>query len=298
VTGEALQMDGLATWGSVASVRYAGKAAGLHAELGLTQLQPRTATAPVLSQDVRELSASLQGRMSRMTLELGVRARDEGNLRPFGMLGVHLAGDRDAGTFVRLHVNGNATDTARQRAWATRDALELQTALPLGAGFYVSARGLAEAYYTRLERQYLGAGLSADAGLGVNVPLSAALGAAGFRLTGRAAPRFAKEPSPTASDATLSGPWLPVSSQWAGVGASLGRGKLDAPPLLGRAFCYLLDGAAGWLWPQQGVGFSAQAGLGFSVFGADLLTLAARGGNVVGSTVWSANLGYGVTLDR
>jgi hypothetical protein len=73
---------------------------------------------------------------------------------------------------------------------------------------------------------------------------------------------------------------------------------LDVPPLIGRTFCYVLDGAGGWLWPQQGVGFSAQAGVGFSVFGADLLTVAARGGNVVGSTVWSANLGYGVSLDR
>ena len=61
---------------------------------------------------------------------------------------------------------------------------------------------------------------------------------------------------------------------------------------------YVLDGAAGWLWPQQGVGFSAQAGVGLSVLGADLLTLAARGGNVLGSTVWGANLGYGLTLDR
>jgi hypothetical protein len=93
-------------------------------------------------------------------------------------------------------------------------------------------------------------------------------------------------------------PWLPKSSEWVGIGASFGRGQLEQPPLIGRQFCYLLDAAAGWLWPVSSLGFSAQAGVGVSLFGADLISITARGSNVVGTTVWSANAGYGLTFDR
>jgi hypothetical protein len=298
VNGDALNMDGLAQWTSAATLQYTGKASGLRAEATLTQLRALETRTPILAADARELSGALQGRYARLGVELGVRARDEQNLRPFGSAQLQLAGDlgNDNGTYLRLHVNTNATDTAQQRAWGARDAIELQSALPLGRRFYVSARGLAEAYYTRFSRELVGTGLSLDAGAGVSFDLPSKLGAAGLRVTGRLAPRFAKSDAP--ATLTPSVGWLPHSSEWAGLGASLGRGKLDAPPLIGRDFCYVLDGAAGWLWPQQGIGFSAQAGLGFSLFGADLLTLAARGGNVVGSTVWGGNLGYALSLDR
>jgi hypothetical protein len=82
------------------------------------------------------------------------------------------------------------------------------------------------------------------------------------------------------------------------LGASLGRGTLDAPPIVGGQFCYVLDGAAGWLWPRAAVGFSARAGVGTSLLGADLLSLNGRAGNVVGSTMWSASIDYGLTFDR
>ena len=78
----------------------------------------------------------------------------------------------------------------------------------------------------------------------------------------------------------------------------MGRGQLEQPPLVGRQFYYLLDAAAGWLWPASGIGFSAQAGVGVSLLGADLLSVTAGGSNVIGTTVWSANIGYGLTFDR
>jgi len=200
-----------------------------------------------------------------------------------------------------VHVNTNSQDNAQLRASAARDALEVQAAVPLGQRFYVSARGLAERYITRFSRDYIGAGLSVDAGAGMNIDLPSKLGAMGLRVTGRVAPRFQSDDAPVRGPgAMMDKNWLPQSTEWAGFGASIGKGKLDAPPLIGRDFSYIVDGAAGCLWQQQGVGvgFSAQAGVGFSVLGADLLTLAARSGNVLGSTVWGANLGYGLTLDR
>jgi len=299
LTGDALNMDGLAAWSSYATLQYSGRASGIRAEASLTQFQALATRFPVLNQDTRELSGALTGQYSRMSVELGVRAREEQNLRPYGSAKLQLSGEGDSGSFLRLHVNTNANDTAQLRAWGARDAVELQGAFPLGRRFYISARGLAEAYYTRFSRDFIGTGLSLDAGAGVSIDLPAKMGAMGFRVTGRVAPRFPKGDVPSAGSAAPNVmAFLPQSSEWAGVGASIGRGKLDAPPLIGRDFCYVVDGAAGWLWPQQGVGFSAQAGLGFSVIGADLLTVAARGGNVLGQTVWGANLGYGVTFDR
>jgi hypothetical protein len=299
LTGDALHMDGLATWSSFATLQYSGRAAGLRGEASLTQFQALETKVPVLKQDARELTGALTGQYARFGLELGVRARDEENLRPFGSARLQLTGEGDSGSYLRLHVNTNSVDNAQLRAWGARDALELQAALPLGQHFYVSARGLAERYVTRFSRDYIGAGVSVDAGAGMNIQLPSKLGAMGLRVTGRVAPRFNSDAAPSGgAGAPMNINWLPQSSEWAGLGASVGKGKLDAPPLIGRDFSYVVDGAAGWLWPQQGVGFSAQAGVGFSVLGADLLTLAARSGNVLGSTVWGANLGYGLTLDR
>ncbi|HET8932170.1 MAG TPA: tetratricopeptide repeat protein, partial [Polyangiales bacterium] len=309
LTGDALHMDGLATWTSFATVQYTGSASGLRGEASLTQFQkldlaatdPKHPPTPVLNQGARELSGAILGRYERLGVELGVRARDEENLRPFGSARLQLTGEGDGGSFLRLHVNTNSQDNAQLRAWAARDALEVQAALPLGKRFYVSARGLAERYVTRFAREYIGAGMSVDAGAGMNIDLPSKLGAMGLRVTGRVAPRFKADDAPGAgAGAPMNINWLPQSSEWAGLGASLGKGKLDAPPLIGRDFSYIIDGAAGCLWQQQGVGvgFTAQAGVGFSVLGADLLTLAARSGNVLGSTVWGANLGYGLTLDR
>jgi hypothetical protein len=289
VRGDALQMDGLATLGSTATLEYGGRSAGLRADVGFSQLQPRG----VIDSESRHVLGSLQGRIARGALELGVHVRDERSLRPFGAFTLQLAGTPEAGAALRARVNNASLDTARLRALGVRDALEAELALPFAGSFYVSAKGSAEAYYTREARRFLGAGLNFDAGVGASVQLPASLGALGMRLAGRMAPRFTRE---AGSDPVLMQSWLPQSSEWAGVGASLGRGSLDVPPRIGRSFSYLLDGAAGWLWPLSGVGFSAQAGLGVSLLGEDLLTLAARGGNVVGSTAWSANLGYAVSI--
>lgn len=294
VTGGAVQMDGLNTFDVGAAVSYGDRAARLRGEASFTQYRARSGVNVGIADEVHDVAAALSGRLARVALEAGARVRDERSIRPYGGLGWQIAGKPSAGFGVQLRANDSATDTARLRALGVRDALQLDLAVPFSEHLYMSVRGIAEAYYARRDRQLLGAGLSLDAGLGANVALPGPLGSAGVRLVGRVAPRFARD----AALVDTTAPWLAESSQWAGLGASVGRGNLSAPPLLGRAFCYVLDGAAGWLWPQAGVGFTASAGLGFSVFGADLLTLAARGGNVVGSSVWSANVGYGLSIDR
>ncbi|MET0387077.1 MAG: tetratricopeptide repeat protein [Polyangiales bacterium] len=306
VTGDGIQMDGLAALSSLATVEYGDRAAGIRGEVSMTQYLPRetpNSADRVLANEARDVAGALRGKLGVASLELGVRVRDERSPRPFGTLALQLAGAPGTGMVaLRLHGNVPIYDTARLRALGVRDAVELETALPLGRHFYLSARGLAEAYSTREDRTYLGAGLSLDAGFGAQTDLPAKLGAAGLRIAGRLAPRFAHDfGAGTVLDGvavTSSTSFLPISSQWAGLGASLGRGRLDTPPLIGRELAYVLDGSAGWLWPQSGLGFTARAGFGFSVFGADLFTLAAYGGNVVGSSVWGANLGYGVTIDR
>ena len=293
VRGDALQMDGLGSLGTNATLEYGGLGGGLRADVGFTQLQARAATERVLEAETRDVQGSLSGRVSRVGLELGAHVRDESSVRPFGTFSLQLAGTPEAGAALRGRLNVASTDTAHLRAQGVRDAVEAELALPFARSFYVSAKGSAETYRTRQERQYLGAGLNLDAGVGASLQLPAALGALGVRLAGRVAPRLARD---GASDLLASRSWLPQSSEWAGVGASLGRGNMDLPPRFGRSFCYLLDGAAGYLWPLNGVGFSAQAGVGVSLLGEDLLTLVARGGNVVGSTAWSANVGYALSI--
>lgn len=296
-SGDTSQMQGLFALRSAAGVEYAGPAAAVRGDVSFTQYRPSATADRVLTGEARDVAGSLRGRLGVSALELGVRARDESTLRPFGAFALQLAGKPDAGAQLRVHVDDLTTDTTRLRALGVRDAVVLDTALPFGEHVFLSARAAGETFYTQRERGYLGAGLTFDAGLGTSFRLPADVGVAGFRLVGRAASRFARSPSELAGSAKNE-VWLPGSSEWAGVGASLGKGKLDAPPLIGRQFCYVLDAAAGWLWPTSTPGFSAQAGVGVSVFGADLLTLAARGGNVVGGATWGASLGYGFTIDR
>jgi hypothetical protein len=302
MSGDVTQMDGLSALTGSAAVVYSGEARGIRGHASMTQYQRERSADIGLAADARDVVGALQGRIAQHTLELGVRVRDERSARPFGTLGLQLFGKpaSGAGASLRAHVNVAANDTARLRALGVRDALEFDLAVPFAKALYVSARGLAETYHTREERNYLGAGLSLDAGVGANVDLPGAWGVAGVRLVGRVAPRFARadrELGP-ARPSLGQAAWLADSSEWAGLGASIGRGSLTRVPLVGREFCYVLDGAAGWLWPASGVGYSARGGIGFSVLGADLLTLAANGGNVVGSSVWGANIGYGVSFDR
>lgn len=301
VMGDAVQMDGLRALKSGATLEYTGRAAGVRGDASFTYYEPRATAEPVLSAPARDVAASLAGRLSAVSLEAGARVRDERSVQPFGNAGVQFLGsptEKGARGLARVHVNDAATDTTRLRALGMRQALVLDGAVPFGEYLYLSARGTAEAYFRREDYAYLGAGLSLDAGFGANFALPANAGAAGVRLAGRVAPRFARARDEARPAPGLERGWLPDTSEWAGLGASVGRGQLDVPPLIGRQFSYIVDGAAGMLWPQNAFGFSAQAGVGLSIFGADLLTLAARGGNVVGSTVWSANLGYGISIDR
>jgi hypothetical protein len=299
-SGEALSMDGLLAVRGGGAFEYAGKAAGIRGEAGYSEYRPTSSADSVLKSEARDVSGQLQGRISSTSLELGVRVRNETSARPFGALAVQLLGGPHvdgASALMRVHVNDTTADTARLRALGVRDAVSLETTLPFGKHVYFNARGAAEAFYTRQERAYLGAGLSLDAGLGTSYALPADLGTAGLRLATRVAPRFARRPGAVDGQAADVA-WLSQSSEWAGLGASIGRGSLDVPPLVGRQFCYVLDASAGWLWPASDVGFTAQAGLGMSLAGADMLSISARAGNIVGSSSWSTSIGYGLTFDR
>jgi hypothetical protein len=296
-SGEHLNMDGLAVWHSAAAFEYAGKAGGVGAEAAYDEYRPTAGAESVVRDPIRDVTGQLRSRLAHSELAVGVRVRDERSARPFGVAALRV-GDAGARAELHLHVNDSAFDTARLRALGVRDAVALSGRLPIGKHVYVSARGLAEAYYTRHERSYLGAGATFDAAIGGELALPADAGVAGLRLVGRAAPRFAAKSDEATATAAPTGAFLPESTSWAGLGASLARGDGDAPPLIGRQFSYVLDAAAGWLWPTQGLGWSAHAGIGSSLLGADLLSLHARAGNVVGSTVWSASVDYGFTFDR
>jgi hypothetical protein len=285
---EALTMDGLFEWRSSAWVDYPERAWGLRAEASFTRSQPSFAKgSPALD----DLGVKLGGRIAGTSLMLGVSVRDGGSARPSASLKQQLAGDDRAGLAMRLYVNTLATDTARLRVFGTRDGLALDARMPFARRFYASASASAETFYTREQRDYLGAGLTLDAAIGTQLALPAELGSANLRVASRVAPRMQHRPQDPRS------PWLPETSEWVGLGAGIGRGQLDVPPIVGRTLCYVLDGSAGWLWPASGFGWTAQLGVGVSPLGGDLLTLAARGGNIVGSSVWSANLNYAVSLD-
>jgi hypothetical protein len=172
--------------------------------------------------------------------------------------------------------------------------------LPLGARFALSARTAAEAYYTQKELSLLGYGITIDAGLGANFDLGHDLGRASLRILTRVAPRFAEQHPKGLPSELADGPWLPATSEWVGFGASFARGRVDVPPGSGREACYILDGAIGWLWPQSGVGYRAQAGFGVSLLGGDLLSVLARAGNVesFGRPALGASVAYALSWEQ
>jgi hypothetical protein len=296
--GETLTMPGLVAWQSSAALEYPTGALAWRGEAGVRQALPSDAADSVLSSVSNDVWARLRARLSRTTLTLGAQVRDGQSLRPVGILQYQLLGAASAGLEARLHVHDTATDTARLRALGARDALVIDGGLPLPKPFSVQARVAAETFYTWQERDYLGAGLTLDAALGANFQLPSSAGTAGVRIAGRIAPRTASQRAKALDPLADTAPWLPHTSEWLGAGASLGRGRLDAPPIVGHEFCYLMDAAIGWLWPAAHFGWTAQVGIGVSPFGADLLSLAARGGNVLGSSSFGATLSYMASIDH
>jgi hypothetical protein len=276
VDGQGLAMPGLRALGASGRADYDG----LHIHVAYTQF------LPTASELVHELALTGRGRLSRFTLELGASARDPGPVRPFGTLSVQLTGDEERGAMLQAHANVVSIDTAQLRLLGASDALVFKAAVGFGKHFWGSTRASAETYYTRAERRYLGSGATVDLGIGSAHPLPAQLGHAGVRVFGRAAPRF---PEPESA-------WLPASSVWTGFAVSAGSGELEHPRLFSRQYSYALDLSMGLLWPNASLGWSTTVRLGVTVFGADLLSLAATAGNVLGASGFSGNLAYAMSF--
>jgi hypothetical protein len=295
-SSEAVDMDGLFALSGEATALYADPSWGLGGGASLSVFRPERG-GQVITVEQRDLAARLQGRIEFGTLELGLGVRNEASPRPFGSLSIQLFGDEADGAAIGLHLNGSTMDTSRLRVFGVSDTIAFESTLPFTSNIYLTGRAAADMYRTRQERAYLGAGFTFDAGLGATIARLGKFGNVGTRLVTRLAPRFSHRPTDLPPQlANLI--WLPRGTEWVGLGASLARGQLDRPPLVGRQFCYLLDAAAGGLWPASTIGFSAQVGLGVSILGADLLSVSARGSNVLGTTLWSGNIGYGLTFER
>lgn len=294
-SGEAVDMGDVVMLRAAATVQYGNPSWGLGGGASFNQFRPAQ-DGLVIDVEQHDIVGQLHARIKFATLEVGLSVRNEISARPFGSLVARLWGDESAGGRLRLHLNDTAADNARVRVLAVSDAVAFETTLPLVWRLYLTGRVAGDMFREREKRTHLGTGLTVDAGLGATVVQLRGFGDAGVRLVTRIAPRYPRSPEALPPEIAKT-VWM-QSSEWLGLGASFGRGQLDQPPLVGRQFCYLLDAAAGWLWPVSSIGYSVQMGLGISLFGADLLSIGARGSNVISTTTWSANLGYGLTFDR
>ena len=285
-------MPGLTYIRGAARIVYADEAHGLRGEASYTEYVPEfVGDKPIIRSDVREVAGVLRGEWSPLALEAGVSVREQ-QPRPFGSATVQFVGTRERGASATLMVNTITSDTARLRALGTRDALAVNAGVGFGEHVWSSARLLAEAFYTRDDRTLLGSGVTLDAAVGSSYARPTTLGSLSVRAFGRVAPRFAEKLPSSERD----GAWMAGTSEWAGVGVSFGRGQLDAPPLFGRQFVYILDTGVGWLWPLSGIGYNAQARVGVSIIGSDLLSVSAGASNVIGAHGYSAQVGYALSF--
>ncbi len=230
-----------------------------------------------------ELSARLRGSYGGSMLALGIAARPDGTLRPFGSFEQQLVERLRAHLGLIAGVNERSLETARLRLFGAQDQLGVRANLGLGEHFYLSADASGQTYWD-LDRDYQGSGASISGGAGYNVALAPDWGSANVRIAGYLAPRFAADP-----DEHL----IADGTSWLGVGASWSRGRLDAPPPSGRSLALLTDATLGWLVPQHELGWSGRLGLGVSLLGADLLSLSIEASNVLGTTPGFAAYGIG-----
>jgi hypothetical protein len=188
-------------------------------------------------------------------------------------------------------------ESSQLRLLGANDELALHSEVAFGGDYYFTARATGKRYLS-LDRDYLGAGLSLDAGVGRSFQLPQDIGRAAVRLTGRVAPRFRDPDRAAREDPRAPASWIPESSAFAGVGASLARGALTIPRSGDPALRFLLDGSIGVLWPDQRFGFSGEAGIGSALFGHDQLSAQLIAGNVVGAQAYFClSAGYAVGLD-
>jgi hypothetical protein len=221
-----------------------------------------------------ELAARLRGTYGGSALALGMAARPDGTLRPFGSFEQQLIERLQAHLALIARVNERSLETARLRLLGAQDQLGVRANLGLGEHFYLSADAAGQIYWD-LDRDYQGSGASLSGGAGYNLGLGPDWGSANLRVAGYLAPRFAVDPAAG---------FIADGTSWVGVGASWSRGRLDAPPPSGRSLALLTDATLGWLVPQHELGWSGRLGLGVSLLGADLLSLSIEASNVLGTT--------------
>jgi hypothetical protein len=245
----------------------------------------------------REVQAELGGRIVSTELSGGLRVRDGGDARPFGTWRQSILGERGSILSGSASVNTLTFDSAQLRLAGATDEVAVQSSIPFGGGYYLSARAAGNRYLT-LERDYLGAGLSVDSGVGRSFALPDDFGRAAIRVAGRFAPRFRDADRTAREDSRQPEKWLPETTAFTGVGASLARGELELPNASDPTIRFLLDGSIGVLWPSRSLGWSGQVGVGSGIFGNDQLSASLQAGNVIGSVAyWSVQAGYAVGLE-
>jgi hypothetical protein len=296
-SSEFFDSDGLRLWTNQAELEIDGTSLGLHAGASISDITPQKALRALQPSAAREVAPELGGRIASSELSGGFRVRDGGNLRPFGAFRQGILGDRGNILSASASINALSFDSSQLRLLGATDEVALQASIPFGLGYYASARAAGNRYVT-LERDYLGAGVSLDGGVGRSFQLPDDFARAAVRVAGRYAPRF-RDPSDAArADIRKPANWIAETMGFTGLGASLARGELEVPNASDPTFRFLLDGTVGVLWPTQKLGWSGQVGVGTGLFGSDQLSASLQTGNVVGSVAyWSVQAGYAVGLD-
>jgi hypothetical protein len=313
--GETLSMSGMPYWqGSIGADYALSPTESLGAMVqgtGHDAGSPLGRADALALDDRRELLAQVRGRFDRTSLTAGAFTVAGGG-RPFAALEHTLVGTGERDKKLRLRIEARVNELSQQtpalRALAVRDELAVDALAPIASDYYAAGRASAQIWSTH-DRAMLGQGGALEASLGRNFELPSQLGSANLRLATYLAPRTAEDRSVRVASEldplerrVGAVDLVPESTAWVGVGGSLARGELGAPPVAGHAFVFLLDGSVGVLVPERTLGFFGRAGIGVSVIGADQLSLSLHAGNVMGASpgdaVWGGSLEYAVDLWR
>lgn len=288
VLSDVLEMESLTAVRVGANARFTwSEGQKLGAQVELTRLGSWDSPSLYLS-GRDELAVELHAGLAASALTLGVVTLDGRAPRPLARFeqGVHDGALFDLSVGARL--NDRSRDTPELRVLGVEDELAATASLSLFEQFTATGRGSAKLYSDR-DRQYLGSGLTFDASLGRYWALPDGWGQGNVRVAGYVAPRFA---------ANTEAP-VPDGTSFLGAGASWTRGQLSVAPVAGRRLSVLADVTAGWLIPQDDLGWSSKLGLGISVLGADQLSIAASASNVVsmspGFSVYTLGADYALS---
>jgi Tetratricopeptide repeat len=296
-SSEFFDSEGLRLWTSQADVEVDGESFGVRGAATLSEITPQQSLRSLQPSAAREVQGELGGRILASELSVGLRVHEGDSARPFGAFKQGILGERGSLLSVSASFNTLTFDSAQLRLAGATDEATLQSSIPLGLGYYVSARAAGNRYLT-LERDSLGAGVSVDSGIGRSFTLPGDFARAAVRVAGRFAPRFRDADREAKQDPRQPELWIPHSTSFTGVGASLARGELELPGARDPDLRFLIDGAIGVLWPTQKLGWSGQVGVGSRLFGNDQLSAALQTGNVVGSVAyWSLQAAYAVGLE-